>query len=241
MNYLLENSVHYNEESRTLKNDNTEIILPVSAARLLSLLLQKNNEQLSRNEILEKVWEQYGLVASNHNLNRNVSILRKTLQELGLSDIIETIPKQGFRLHCDFKLISPAQENNTKKIKQKVLRNTGLKLNFFIFICFSILLICLYIKYDEKNSVLYKYKTIGKCDVYVDKSLTNINNVSVFFGTMLGKKIIETCKNMTQTIFFDDNKTSLNDKTYSTHVAVCKANKLNKGNQCENYLNIKNI
>ncbi|MDG9775581.1 transcriptional regulator, partial [Klebsiella michiganensis] len=64
MNYLLENSVHYNEESRALENDNTEIILPVSAARLLSLLLQKNNEQLSRNEILEKVWEQYGLVAS---------------------------------------------------------------------------------------------------------------------------------------------------------------------------------
>ena len=61
MNYLLENSVHYNEESRSLENDNTEIILPVSAARLLSLLLQKNNEQLSRNEILEKVWEQYGL------------------------------------------------------------------------------------------------------------------------------------------------------------------------------------
>ena len=52
MNYLLENSVHYNEESRALENDNTEIILPVSAARLLSLLLQKNNEQLSRNEIL---------------------------------------------------------------------------------------------------------------------------------------------------------------------------------------------
>ena len=71
-------------------------------------------------------------MASNHNLNRNISILRKTLQELGLSDIIETIPKQGFRLHCDFKLISQAQENNTKKIKHKVLRNTGLKLNFFI-------------------------------------------------------------------------------------------------------------
>lgn len=241
MNYLLENLVHYNEESRALENDNTEIILPVSAARLLSLLLQKNNEQLSRIEILEKVWEKYGLVASNHNLNRNISILRKTLQELGLSDIIETIPKQGFRLHCDFKLISQAQENNTKKIKHKVLRNTGLKLNFFIFICFSILLICLYIKYDEKSSVLYKYKTIGKCDVYVDKSLTNINNVSVFFDTILGKKIIETCKSMTQTIFFDDNKTSLKDKTYSTHVAVCKANKLNKDNQCENYLNIKNI
>ncbi|MDU7867064.1 MAG: winged helix-turn-helix domain-containing protein, partial [Pantoea sp.] len=207
----------------------------------LSLLLQKNNEQLSRNEILEKVWEQYGLVASNHNLNRNVSILRKTLQELGLSDIIETIPKQGFRLHCDFQLVAPVQENNTKKINQKVLFDTGLKLNFFIFICFSILLTCLYIKYDEKNSVLYKYKTIGKCDVYVDKSLTNINNVPVFFSTMLGKKIIETCKSMTQTIFFDDNKTSLKDKMYSTHVAVCKANNFNKGNQCENYLNIKNI
>lgn len=70
MNYLLENSVHYNEESRALENDNTEIILPVSAARLLSLLLQKNNEQLSRNEILEKVWEQYGLVASKALLNK---------------------------------------------------------------------------------------------------------------------------------------------------------------------------
>lgn len=82
MNYLLENSVHYNEESRALENDNTEIILPVSAARLLSLLLQKNNEQLSRNEILEKVWEQYGLVASNHNLNRNVSILQENVTRI---------------------------------------------------------------------------------------------------------------------------------------------------------------
>ena len=84
MNYLLENSVHYNEESRALENDNTEIILPVSAARLLSLLLQRNKEQLSRNEILEKVWEQHGLVASNHNLNRNISIPNKP-QDAGLS------------------------------------------------------------------------------------------------------------------------------------------------------------
>lgn len=75
-------------------------------------------------------------MASNHNLNRNVSILRKTLQELGLSDIIETIPKQGFRLHCDFKLVAPVQENNTKKINQKVLFDTGLKaklLHFYMF------------------------------------------------------------------------------------------------------------
>lgn len=241
MNYLLENLVHYNEESRALVNDKTEIILPVSAARLLSLLLQRNKEQLSRNEILEKVWEHHGLVASNHNLNRNISILRKTLQQLGLSDIIETIPKQGFRLHCNFKLISPAQEHTTKTIKKSMLRDTGIKLHLFIFLCFSILLICLYIKYDEKSTVLYKYKTIDKCDVYVDKSLTNINHVSVFFSTLLGKKIIETCKGMTQTIFFDDNKTSLKDKTYSTHVSVCKANNFNKGNQCENYINIKNI
>jgi DNA-binding winged helix-turn-helix (wHTH) protein len=241
MNYLLENVVHYNEASRTLSNNHTEIILPVSAARLLSLLLQKKNEQLSRNEILEQVWEQHGLVASNHNLNRNISILRKSLQELGLSDIIETIPKQGFILHCNFELISPIAEKTSNALNKSVLYNAGIKINLFIFLCFTMFFIVLYIKYNEKSNILYKYKTIGKCEVYIDKNLTDVNHVSVFFKTVLGEKIVETCKDITQTIFFDDNKTSLNDKTYATHVAICKKNNFKKGNECENYLNIKNI
>ncbi|MFT0928759.1 winged helix-turn-helix domain-containing protein [Enterobacter cloacae] len=100
MQYLLDGIVHYNDESRILTDNKREVELSLATSRLLNALIDANNSQVSRTELLEKVWEEHGLVASDNNLNRNISLLRKAFLEFSLEDKIETIPKQGFVLHC---------------------------------------------------------------------------------------------------------------------------------------------
>ena len=96
MQYLLDGIVHYNDESRILTDNKREVELSLATSRLLNALIDANNSQVSRTELLEKVWEEHGLVASDNNLNRNISLLRKAFLEFSLEDKIETIPKQGF-------------------------------------------------------------------------------------------------------------------------------------------------
>ena len=93
MQYLLDGIVHYNDESRILTDNKREVELSLATSRLLNALIDANNSQVSRTELLEKVWEEHGLVASDNNLNRNISLLRKAFLEFSLEDKIETIPK----------------------------------------------------------------------------------------------------------------------------------------------------
>ncbi|MEL5367330.1 helix-turn-helix domain-containing protein, partial [Serratia nevei] len=72
------------------------IILTATLNRLLALFVKNNNLVLSREHVLEKVWEEHGQVASDNNLNNSMSVLRKILATLGEEDILVTLPRQGF-------------------------------------------------------------------------------------------------------------------------------------------------
>ncbi|MEB7116583.1 winged helix-turn-helix domain-containing protein [Enterobacter cloacae] len=86
MQYLLDGIVHYNDESRILTDNKREVELSLATSRLLNALIDANNSQVSRTELLEKVWEEHGLVASDNNLNRNISLLRKAFLEFSGND-----------------------------------------------------------------------------------------------------------------------------------------------------------
>ncbi|MDR9963976.1 winged helix-turn-helix domain-containing protein [Enterobacter cloacae subsp. cloacae] len=73
--------MHYNDESRILTDNKREVELSLATSRLLNALIDANNSQVSRTELLEKVWEEHGLVVSDNNLNRNISLLRKAFLE----------------------------------------------------------------------------------------------------------------------------------------------------------------
>ncbi len=80
-------------------NDHEESmqILTVTCSRLLRLLLENHGNVVTRDEILEKVWDAYGLRASNNSLNQYISIVRRHFQMLGITEeVITTIPKVGF-------------------------------------------------------------------------------------------------------------------------------------------------
>ncbi|WP_183052347.1 winged helix-turn-helix domain-containing protein [Salmonella enterica] len=101
--YLLNSRVRYRSEDGvltkfTVNNEVVdEVILTVTANRILLLLIEFRGQTLTRETLLNKVWEENGLTHSNNTLIQYVSLLRKILtQYLEEEDIIRTIPKVGY-------------------------------------------------------------------------------------------------------------------------------------------------
>lgn len=85
-----------------IKDESTIITLTVTMNRLLSYLLARRGQVISRDEILENVWDSYGLRSSNNTLNKYVSEIRKQFVAFGLEDeCIITVPRIGFMFSSD--------------------------------------------------------------------------------------------------------------------------------------------
>ncbi|MCP1107081.1 winged helix-turn-helix domain-containing protein [Serratia nevei] len=100
MSYKINESIIFNEISGTLikiGSEDKSVTLIRSTSRLLSFLIRHNNELLLRERLLNEVLVDYGLKASNNNLNNYISILRKSLAQLGEEELIITYPRQGFK------------------------------------------------------------------------------------------------------------------------------------------------
>lgn len=99
MKYTINNTVDYNASDGTLfsaENTIETISLNRMCNELLLLFVTHSGTPLSRDFILNEIWEKRGLSASSNNLNNYVSMLRKALAQCGCSDLITTIPKHGF-------------------------------------------------------------------------------------------------------------------------------------------------
>mgnify|MGYP000890740156 CR=1 FL=1 len=73
------------------------INLTITNCNLLCMLLNNKGAILSRENILEDIWDKQGLRSSNNTLNQYISILRRTFSLLGIDEeVIKTIPKVGF-------------------------------------------------------------------------------------------------------------------------------------------------
>ncbi len=83
-------------EHKVLRRGGEIVPLPLKAVELLIVLLKNSGEVVSKNELLEAVWEETYVEESV--LSNNVYILRKTLAELGAGkDLIQTVPCRGYR------------------------------------------------------------------------------------------------------------------------------------------------
>ncbi|EPF7467196.1 winged helix-turn-helix domain-containing protein [Serratia marcescens] len=123
MIFIINDIVLYNEEDGTLAhidNASNKIALLKPSARLLSMFIRNNNNLLLRERLLNEVWVEHGLKASNNNLNNYVSGLRKSLAQCGTEDIIVTYPRQGFK----FSAISIHETDSNQGKYKKVHKNT---------------------------------------------------------------------------------------------------------------------
>jgi DNA-binding winged helix-turn-helix (wHTH) protein/TolB-like protein/Tfp pilus assembly protein PilF len=69
--------------------------LPLKEVELLSALTANAGEVMTKAELLDSIWKDSFVEESN--LSRHVYILRKTFKEFGVGDLIETVPRRGYR------------------------------------------------------------------------------------------------------------------------------------------------
>ncbi|EPK0250828.1 winged helix-turn-helix domain-containing protein [Serratia marcescens] len=118
MIFHINNNVLFNEDECTLAhidNTATKIVLLKPSTRLLSLFVRNNNALLLRDKLLNDVWVEHGLKASNNNLNNYVSGLRKSLAQFGEEELIVTYPRQGFKFSAN--IIQEVNENDVNDTK----------------------------------------------------------------------------------------------------------------------------
>jgi len=79
-----------------LYRDGHEILLPPKVIKTLAVLVEASGEILSKDELLEKVWE--GSIVEESNLSQYLYLLRKTLgQRPDGTPFIETLRRRGYR------------------------------------------------------------------------------------------------------------------------------------------------
>ncbi|HHQ6547516.1 TPA: winged helix-turn-helix domain-containing protein [Serratia fonticola] len=117
MKYKLNDLIIFDVDSGTLSlsdlfDDTVTISNPSS--RLLQLLIVQQGDAVSREVIFKKVWDDYGMISSNNNLNQCVSKLRRVIKALGIDEeVIVTVPKVGFMLHSEIQIVSCEDEKDT--------------------------------------------------------------------------------------------------------------------------------
>lgn len=100
-------------EVKSIDDAGEVIMLNAPTARCLQLLIEKRGEVVSRDCFLEQVWQARGIVVSQNTFYQNISLLRKSLKNVGLmADIIVTVRRKGFTLAADTR-IQPLEDKES--------------------------------------------------------------------------------------------------------------------------------
>lgn len=124
MKFIINETIIYDENDGTLErvdDDNSKTLLQNPTRRMLSIFVRKNDVVVHRETLLNDVWEEHGLKASNNNLNTYASSLRRSFARLGEEDILVTLPRQGFKFSAD----SIREEKITNTISTHEVQQAG--------------------------------------------------------------------------------------------------------------------
>ncbi len=89
------NGVNLNLLNSTLKYENTSMELTKNELKIIHVLFRNQGSIISRNLIIEELWQSDEFVDDN-TLTVNVNRIRKKLENIGLSDFIKTKRGQGY-------------------------------------------------------------------------------------------------------------------------------------------------
>ncbi len=82
-------------ENRVLWCAEKPVQLPLKSVELLCLLVERGGEIVTKDEIWRTVWQD--VFVEETNLTHNIYLLRKTFKDLGEKDLIQTVPRRGYR------------------------------------------------------------------------------------------------------------------------------------------------
>ncbi|EML2063936.1 winged helix-turn-helix domain-containing protein [Enterobacter asburiae] len=202
MVFVIDNRVFYRAEDGAIwpsGDEGSTVILPLTMNRLLACLLEKHGQVLTRNELLDSVWDAHGLRSSSHTLNKYISELRKNFVQFGIvEECITTVPRIGFMFNSDVEvrvMTQPIIENESrfedyKNEAQKVKKRTSRRIKYRILpialvltgVLISAILVTLGLRgpssniAQEKDLKTYFLFNYGTCPVYtVQRNSTSLS------------------------------------------------------------------
>lgn len=130
MFFICNNSLLFDPEAHAISivgQPESVLTLSAPAVRLLQEFIRHKGRDLSREELITRVWEEFGFTPSGNNLNKAVSELRKSFHALGDShDYIVTVPRFGFRFDADV-IFKPAESVTPEVSQPSVEQPSGYK------------------------------------------------------------------------------------------------------------------
>ncbi|CAM3886132.1 winged helix-turn-helix domain-containing protein [Serratia silvae] len=184
------------------------VTISSSAARLFSFLIKNKGEIVEREVLLQRVWDDYGLQASNNNLNQCLSTLRRIIKNMGIDkNIIETIPKVGLRIANDVAIeeISINQCKPESPCKSKKNSLNKVKITYVLIALVIILAVTTavhifhiyqhYYQSDVNYTAMMRNTVV--CGVTTDPSRGNMPKFSSFVNTgshLLKRELISSLK-----------------------------------------------
>lgn len=243
MKFLINNKIDFNVAERTLSHGSETRLLSNPASRLLLVLIENDNRPVSRDDLLKKVWEDYGLPASGNSLTNNISILRRNLSELGEDDLIHTIPKQGVMLkttELSFTEIAEDFVLKQQNIQSPILfknKKTRLAVIFVSVAIIAVLLLLSFIIYTRKSDEWIYYKSIDKCKVFYHHGLKK-SRVDAAHKSLTDIDYSGICKTEHE-VYYDEARSDLNSHISDAFIAVCSVARSGHIKECVNYVEVK--
>lgn len=241
MRFDIDGFIIFDTEEASLANLLTgdSIELSATSTRLLTSLLQYRGDIISRLEIFQAVFENYGARVSNSNLNQYISTLRRSLSDLGMEkNVIITVPRIGFKISeeiivtTDDDTCSPSALpliDSAPPSPRFIWRNrNALSFSLLLFLgTLSLIYLFFYNNQNDEEIIIQ-----DKCTVYVlDPSPTAETTKNTHQGKIL-PPIID-CSTPKEIYFFtqtinDAHKLGINVNTFILECGV-------KNNQCHSY------
>ncbi|WP_238788536.1 MULTISPECIES: winged helix-turn-helix domain-containing protein [Serratia] len=193
-----------------IDNANGKIALLKPTCRLLSLFIRHNNVLLLRERLLNEVWVEHGLKASNNNLNNYVSGLRKSLAQFGEEELIVTYPRQGFKFTArtihEINIKEEPDERENEIAKQEITdqarrSNVWRPLQRLVMMIAACLVpFAAIVLYQNSNRInVYPLGRYQQCQIYSMK----LNNVSLDKIKHLIEQTGLNCKNRADLYYYD--------------------------------------
>lgn len=243
MIFLINKKITFNVSEKTLFTEEKTIRLSNPAARLLLVLLESKHQQVSREELLKRIWEDYGMTASGNSLTNNISILRRNLAELGAEGIIETVPKQGVTLRPDDLELNDMAEDfvlTQQSMTQPLLAKNKHWRKILIVssaVLFSLFLIMALVSVLDNQHEWVYLKSIDKCDIFYPEDIEE-SVVTRFFEDNDIQKTLHNCS-VRGHVYYDDARIGAQSGITDVFYAMCGIDENNHITKCENHVAVK--
>lgn len=104
---------------KVLSQGEHSVAMPLKQLEVLSMLVRNRGELVTKEEILDEIWEDSFVEESN--LSRHIYLLRKTLKDLGADGLIENVPRRGYRFTGEAREVEAEQVVLEKHTRTRTL------------------------------------------------------------------------------------------------------------------------